>query len=124
MQHYVNNSALLIGEIVTCFHSSGHEKKVKVHMLDIMSFVVTEAPSISQSLLDVLLMSLLEKSQKMNPSAFEIASELLRRTASAIEQPLMTVIADFRFVKHSRFVRTTGKKMSVSICLFFVYLRV
>jgi len=71
--------------------SSGHDNQVKAHMLDIMGFAITDSGSVSQPLLDIILECLLEKSQKMNPSAFELAKDLFRRTSGVIEQFLMMV---------------------------------
>jgi len=55
-----------------------------------MTFVVTDTPRLSQSLLEIILQSLLEPSQRMNPSAFELSKELLRRASVIIEQALVT----------------------------------
>ena len=73
------------------FNSSAHDATLKSHMLDIMTFVVTDTPRLSQSLLEIILQSLLEPSQRMNPSAFELSKELLRRASVIIEQALVTV---------------------------------
>nr|CAB3264762.1 sister chromatid cohesion protein PDS5 homolog A-B-like [Phallusia mammillata] len=69
--------------------NSGHDKQLKTHMLDIMGFAITDSGTISQPLLDIILECLLEKSQNMNPSAFELAKDLLRRTSAVAEQFLM-----------------------------------
>jgi len=70
--------------------NSAHDATLKSHMLDIMTFVVTDTPRLSQSLLEIILQSLLEPSQRMNPSAFELSKELLRRASVIIEQALVT----------------------------------
>ncbi|CAK8686527.1 unnamed protein product [Clavelina lepadiformis] len=69
--------------------NSGHDKQLKSHMLDIMGFAITDSGSVPQSVLDIILECLLEKTRKMNPSAYELAQDLLRRTFGVIEQYLM-----------------------------------
>ena len=60
-------------------------------MLDVMGYAITDGGAVPQPLLDVILECLLEKTRKMNPSAYELAKDLLRRTSSVIEQFLMLV---------------------------------
>lgn len=72
-------------------HSSQHDKEVKAQMLSIMKSVITESTKIHEKILEIVLESLLEKSQKMNPSAFELSKQLLMETAGALEQPIMMV---------------------------------
>ena len=60
-------------------------------MLSIMKSVIIESTKIHEKILEIILESLLEKSQKMNPSAFELSKQLLVETAGALEQPIMMV---------------------------------
>ena len=60
-------------------------------MLSIMKSVIIESTKIHEKILEIILESLLEKSQKMNPSAFELSKQLLMETAGALEQPIMMV---------------------------------
>ena len=60
-------------------------------MLTIMTSVINESTKIHEKTLVIVLESLLEKSQKMNPSAFELSKQLLIETAGAFEQPIMMV---------------------------------
>ena len=82
----------------TLLYSSGHDNQLRQHMLDIMGFAITDGGSVPQPLLDVILECLLDKTRKMNPSAFELAKDLLRRTTGVIEQFLMLVCIRVCFI--------------------------
>lgn len=69
--------------------NSGHDTQLKSHMLDVMSFIITDSGVVTQKLLDNVLECLLEKTRKMNPSAYELARDLLRKTAQVVEGVLM-----------------------------------
>uniref|UniRef100_H2YFG7 Uncharacterized protein n=1 Tax=Ciona savignyi TaxID=51511 RepID=H2YFG7_CIOSA len=69
--------------------NSGHDKQVRTHMLDIMGFAITDSASVPQPLLDIILECLLDTARKMNPSAYELARDLLKRTVVVVEQFLM-----------------------------------
>lgn len=60
-------------------------------MLDIMGCFISDGGSVPQNLLDIVLECLLPKMQTMNPSAFELAKDLLRRTTDVVEQSLLFV---------------------------------
>ncbi|XP_039265625.2 sister chromatid cohesion protein PDS5 homolog B-A-like [Styela clava] len=69
--------------------NSSHDDQLKAHMLDIMTCIVSESGSVSQRLFDNVFECLLEKTKKMNPSAYELARELLRKTAHNVEGVIM-----------------------------------
>ena len=60
-------------------------------MLEVMGCFITDGGSVPQDILDIILECLLPKMQTMNPSAYELAKELLRRTSDVTEQSLLLV---------------------------------
>lgn len=44
--------------LVTYFHSNGHNQKVHMHMVDLMSSIICEGDTVSQELLDTVLVNL------------------------------------------------------------------
>ncbi|XP_025084821.1 sister chromatid cohesion protein PDS5 homolog A-like [Pomacea canaliculata] len=65
--------------------SDKHSSKVKNFMLDMMTPLIVEADSVSQELLDVILMNMVEPRRGHNKVAYGMAKDLLRRTSNAIE---------------------------------------
>lgn len=62
-----------------------HSSKVKNFMLDMMAPLISEADLVSQELLDVILVNMVEPKRSQNRIAFGMAKDLLRRTSNAIE---------------------------------------
>ncbi|KAK7496569.1 hypothetical protein BaRGS_00012221, partial [Batillaria attramentaria] len=62
-----------------------HSSKVKNFMLDMMAPLIVEADSVSQELLDVILVNLVDPKRSQNKIAYAMAKDLLRRTSNAIE---------------------------------------
>uniref|UniRef100_A0A8C2E660 PDS5 cohesin associated factor B n=1 Tax=Cyprinus carpio TaxID=7962 RepID=A0A8C2E660_CYPCA len=65
--------------------NNGHNQKVHMHMVDLMSSIVCEGDSVSQELLDTVLVNLVPAYQNLNKQAYDLAKALLKRTAQAIE---------------------------------------
>uniref|UniRef100_A0A8C2E414 PDS5 cohesin associated factor B n=1 Tax=Cyprinus carpio TaxID=7962 RepID=A0A8C2E414_CYPCA len=64
--------------------NNGHNQKVHMHMVDLMSSIVCEGDSVSQELLDTVLVNLVP-AYNLNKQAYDLAKALLKRTAQAIE---------------------------------------
>lgn len=62
-----------------------HSSKVKNFMLDMMCPLITEADSVSQKLLDIILINIVEPYKSQNRQAYYLAKDLIKRTANAIE---------------------------------------
>uniref|UniRef100_T1J3Z9 Uncharacterized protein n=1 Tax=Strigamia maritima TaxID=126957 RepID=T1J3Z9_STRMM len=62
-----------------------HSTKVKNFMLDMMCPLISEADSVSQELLDVILSNIIEPRKTQNKNAYNLAKDLLKRTAPTIE---------------------------------------
>ncbi|XP_052794341.1 sister chromatid cohesion protein PDS5 homolog A-like isoform X2 [Mya arenaria] len=62
-----------------------HTGKVKNFMIDMMCPLLTEADVVSQELLDILLINIVEPHKSQNRQAFNLAKELLVRTGDSIE---------------------------------------
>ncbi|XP_078494213.1 sister chromatid cohesion protein PDS5 homolog B-like isoform X2 [Ciona intestinalis] len=90
--------------------NSGHDKQVKSHMLDIMAFAITDSSTVPATLLDIVLENLVT-AQRMNPSAYELACDLLRRTASAIEPSLTMFFQNMIFEEQAERSRLSAHWM-------------
>ncbi|KAK7097021.1 sister chromatid cohesion protein PDS5 homolog A-like [Littorina saxatilis] len=62
-----------------------HSSKVRMFMLDMMTPLICEADSVSQELLDVILMNLVEPKKGHNKIAYGMAKDLIKRTSNSIE---------------------------------------
>lgn len=62
-----------------------HTTLVKNFMLDMMSPLLTEADMVSQELLDILLINIVEPQKSQNRQAYGLAKDLLIKTSNAIE---------------------------------------
>ena len=105
--------------VTSIFYSSGHDKQLRTHMLDVMGFAITDGGAVPQPLLDVILECLLEKTRKMNPSAYDLARDLLKRTSSIMEQFLM-LVSDF----YNKDPRNEYRQKFCGDCLFVFYRQV
>ncbi|CAH2225092.1 sister chromatid cohesion PDS5 homolog B isoform X1 [Pelobates cultripes] len=65
--------------------NNGHNQKVHMHMVDLMSSIVCEGDTVSQELLDTVLVNLVPAHKNLNKQAYDLAKALLKRTAQAIE---------------------------------------
>uniref|UniRef100_A0A8C0VLL9 PDS5 cohesin associated factor B n=1 Tax=Cyanistes caeruleus TaxID=156563 RepID=A0A8C0VLL9_CYACU len=65
--------------------SNGHNQKVHMHMVDLMSSIICEGDTVSQELLDTVLVNLVPAHKNLNKQAYDLAKALLKRTAQAIE---------------------------------------
>lgn len=65
--------------------NDNHSSKVKSFMLDMMCPLITEADTVSQGLLDIILMQIIEPQKTQNKSAYGLAKDVLKRTLSTIE---------------------------------------
>uniref|UniRef100_UPI00358F06DF sister chromatid cohesion protein PDS5 homolog B n=1 Tax=Myxine glutinosa TaxID=7769 RepID=UPI00358F06DF len=68
-----------------CVINNGHNQKVHIHMLDLMSSIITEGDSVSQELLDAILVNLVPTHKNLNKQAYELSKALLKRTSEGIE---------------------------------------
>ncbi|CAH1778266.1 unnamed protein product [Owenia fusiformis] len=67
-----------------------HSTKVKNFMLDMMCPLITEADSVSQELLDIILLNIIEPQKSENHQAYNLAKDLIKRTSNAIEPYIQT----------------------------------
>uniref|UniRef100_A0A4W3JVA6 PDS5 cohesin associated factor B n=1 Tax=Callorhinchus milii TaxID=7868 RepID=A0A4W3JVA6_CALMI len=65
--------------------NNGHNQKVHMHMVDLMSSIVCEGDTVSQELLDTVLVNLVPAHKNLNKQAYDLAKALLKRTAQAVE---------------------------------------
>ncbi|KAH0505154.1 Sister chromatid cohesion protein PDS5-like protein B [Microtus ochrogaster] len=72
-------------EITVLNFSNGHNQKVHMHMVDLMSSIICEGDTVSQELLDTVLVNLVPAHKNLNKQAYDLAKALLKRTAQAIE---------------------------------------
>ncbi|XP_033631571.1 sister chromatid cohesion protein PDS5 homolog A-B-like [Asterias rubens] len=62
-----------------------HSPKVRTFMLDVMCPLISENDAVPPDLLEVILANLLDSKKAENPHAFQMAKELVKRTATSIE---------------------------------------
>ncbi|KAL3879117.1 hypothetical protein ACJMK2_031429 [Sinanodonta woodiana] len=62
-----------------------HSSKVKNFMMDMMTPLIAEADIVSQELLDIILINIVEPHKTQNRHAYQIARDLLVRTSNNIE---------------------------------------
>eukprot|EP00106_Octopus_bimaculoides_P000507 XP_014767949.1 PREDICTED: sister chromatid cohesion protein PDS5 homolog B-like [Octopus bimaculoides] len=67
-----------------------HSAKVRTFMLDMMVPLITEADTVSQELLDTILINLIEPYKSQNKLAYNLAKDLLRKTSCAVEPYIQT----------------------------------
>ncbi|XP_064481267.1 sister chromatid cohesion protein PDS5 homolog B-like [Ornithodoros turicata] len=65
--------------------NDNHSSKVKSFMLDMMCPLITEADTVSQGLLDIILLQIIEPQKTHNKNAYGLAKDILKRTLSTIE---------------------------------------
>uniref|UniRef100_A0A2K6GCS7 PDS5 cohesin associated factor B n=1 Tax=Propithecus coquereli TaxID=379532 RepID=A0A2K6GCS7_PROCO len=71
--------------------NNGHNQKVHMHMVDLMSSIICEGDTVSQELLDTVLVNLVPAHKNLNKQAYDLAKALLKRTAQAIEPYITNV---------------------------------
>ncbi|KAG5848281.1 hypothetical protein ANANG_G00096810 [Anguilla anguilla] len=71
--------------------NNSHNQKVQMHMLDLMSSIITEGDGVTQELLDSIMINLIPAHKNLNKHAYDLAKILLKRTVQTIE----TCIANF-----------------------------
>ncbi|XP_040822178.1 sister chromatid cohesion protein PDS5 homolog A [Ochotona curzoniae] len=65
--------------------NNSHNKKVQMHMLDLMSSIIMEGDGVTQELLDSILINLIPAHKNLNKQSFDLAKVLLKRTVQTIE---------------------------------------
>uniref|UniRef100_A0A672FE83 PDS5 cohesin associated factor B n=1 Tax=Salarias fasciatus TaxID=181472 RepID=A0A672FE83_SALFA len=60
--------------------NNGHNQKVHMHMVDLMSSIICEGDTVSQELLDTVLVNLVPAHKNLNKQAYDLAKALLKRT--------------------------------------------
>ncbi|KAM7310469.1 sister chromatid cohesion protein PDS5 homolog B [Ixodes scapularis] len=65
--------------------NDNHSSKVKNFMLDMMCPLITEADTVSQGLLDIILKQIIEPRKTQNKNAYNLAKDVLKRTLTTIE---------------------------------------
>ncbi|XP_077518233.1 cohesin associated factor B pds5 isoform X4 [Amblyomma americanum] len=65
--------------------NDNHSSKVKNFMLDMMCPLITEADTVSQGLLDIVLRQIIEPCKTQNKNAYNLAKDVLKRTLNTIE---------------------------------------
>lgn len=71
--------------------SSEHSSKVKSFMLDVLCPLITESDVVSNELLNVILINLVEPNKRDNKHAYALAKELLAKTCDTLEPYIQAV---------------------------------
>ncbi|XP_062616219.1 sister chromatid cohesion protein PDS5 homolog B-like [Saccostrea cucullata] len=70
--------------------SEKHSTKVRNFILDMMAPLITEADAVSQELLDIILINIIEPYKTQKRVVYQLAKDLLIRTSNAIEPFIQT----------------------------------
>ncbi|XP_023681779.2 sister chromatid cohesion protein PDS5 homolog B isoform X1 [Paramormyrops kingsleyae] len=65
--------------------NNSHKQKVQIHMVEVMRSIICDGDTVSQELLDTVLVNLVPGRKKLHKQPYELAKALLKRTAQAIE---------------------------------------
>lgn len=75
-------------------YSDEHSGKVKSFMLDVLHPLITESDNVSMQLLDIILINIVEPQKQTRKNAYNLAKELIIKTADTLEQYIQNV-SDF-----------------------------
>lgn len=80
---------MLIPGISRC--SDEHSGKVKSFMLDVLCPLITESDNVSQELLDIILINIVEPNKSARKNSYHLAKELIIKTHETLEQYVQQV---------------------------------
>lgn len=72
-------------------YSDEHSTKVKSFMLDILHPLITESDNVSMQLLDIILINIVEPQKMTRKNAYNLAKDLIIKTADTLEQYIQNV---------------------------------
>ena len=81
----VEESGTLTSANLLLTFSDEHSGKVKSFMLDVLSPLITEADFVSNELLDIILVNIVEPQKTQRKNAFMLAKELIVKTSATLE---------------------------------------
>ncbi|XP_038055315.1 sister chromatid cohesion protein PDS5 homolog A-B-like [Patiria miniata] len=92
-----------------------HTPKVRTFMLDVMCPLISENDAVPPDLLEIILSNLLETKKAENPHAFQMAKELIKRTATSIEPSIQA------FFNNILILGKTSETELASHCYSLIY---
>ena len=85
------------------FHfSDEHSTKVKSFMLDVLSPLITESDVVSNELLNIILINIVEPNKSSRKNAYWLAKELLLKCSNTLEPYIQVVNYYYYFFKFVR----------------------
>lgn len=75
----------------TFCYSDEHSGKVKSFMLDVLCPLITESDIVSNELLDIILMNVVEPNKSQRKNAYLLAKELVVKCSDTLEPYIQTV---------------------------------
>lgn len=72
-------------------YSDEHSGKVKSFMLDVLCPLITESDSISNELLDIILINIVEPLKTQKKNAYTLAKDLIIKTSDTLEPYIQQV---------------------------------
>lgn len=72
-------------DLIFTIVNDNHSPKVKNFMLDMMCPLISEADTVSQELLDIILIQIIEPRKTHNKNSYALAKDILKRTSTIIE---------------------------------------
>ena len=79
------------------FHSDEHSGKVKSFMLDVLSPLITEADFVSNELLDIVLINIVDPLKTQRKNAYSLAKDLIVKTNLTLEPYIQQFFNQVKF---------------------------
>lgn len=73
------------------FYSDEHSGKVKSFMLDVLCPLITESDSISNELLDIILINIVDPLKTQKKNSYMLAKDLIVKTSDTLEPYIQQV---------------------------------
>lgn len=84
-------------------YSDEHSGKVKSFMLDVLCPLITESDSISNELLDIILINIVEPLKTQKKNAYTLAKDLIAKTSDTLEPYIQQVSSSISLPDKSTF---------------------
>lgn len=85
------------------FFSDEHSGKVKSFMLDVLCPLITESDVLSNELLDIILMNIVEPNKSQKKNAYHLAKDLIVKCSDTLEPYIQAVITRSLVVVYKHF---------------------
>lgn len=112
---------VLILTYCQCF-SDEHSSKVKSFMLDVLCPLITESDIVSNELLDIILMNIVEPIKSTRKNSYLLAKDLVIKCSDTLEPYIQAVSKDYNLFKFLLSIYLVFAYTTITILLVFVAL--